>query len=312
MCRSSFAGPGSTGAPVPHGRGVTLRIPKSSCSSFLYSRLPPPPPPPGALSPVPGTLSPAQVLQPEPEGELGPTADPLGAVRGGRGGLQQRGHGQGPRPGFSALVQFQGTAQRQLVCDWLSHATATEPLTLPTTLQRGGVFTAFYREVRGCPVESGAHTQVDRASQSAGTLGVGRTVSDLCSLRCQLTSSPPNLSVTQVPLAPRKQAVFQWGRAGVPEGQGAALTHRTEGGRSWESCLGASVPSSETATAAAASAPSHRTALTSRGFGWIRAWARQVIPSPWPLSGACSAHDLPTAEWRGAWGLEDAPHPQSQ
>lgn len=108
MFCSSFAGPGSTRAPVAHGRGVTLRVPKSSCSSPHPS-----PPCPSAFSPVLGNgPSPAQVLQPEPEGILGPSADPLFAFCGGGGRLQQRGHGQGQRSDFS-LLQFHGTAQRQ-------------------------------------------------------------------------------------------------------------------------------------------------------------------------------------------------------
>lgn len=61
---------------------------------------------------------------------------------------------------------------------------------------------------------------------------------------------------------------------GVLECQGEVITYRTEDGRFWGRCLGASVPSSVAATAAATSGPSHVKALTSLGFGWIRAWGQ--------------------------------------
>lgn len=56
-------------------------------------------------SPLPG-----QMLQPEPEGELGPRADPLCVLRGGWGRPQQRGHGQGQRSSSSVLLYFHRTA----------------------------------------------------------------------------------------------------------------------------------------------------------------------------------------------------------
>lgn len=57
-------------------------------------------------------------------------------------------------------------------------------------------------------------------------------------------------------------------------GEAEALTYRTEGGRSRGRCVSVSVPSSAAATAAAISGPSHIKALTSLGFGWIRAWGQ--------------------------------------
>lgn len=90
---------------------------------------------------------------------------------------------------------------------------------------------------------------------------------------------------------------------GYLEGQAEALTYGMERGSSRGRCLGASVPSSVAATTAAISGPSHIKALTSLGFGWIRAWSQTCGSLSHGLSrGLFLTAAYPQMEWRETWG----------
>lgn len=108
-----FQSPGlGAGAPcsvLPCRPWVHLHMVGVSHWGFPGAFVPPPPSPsqtiqPNAAEPSSLLPLPAQMLQPEPEGKLGPSADPLFAFSCGWGCPQQRRHRQGQRSSSSIFL----------------------------------------------------------------------------------------------------------------------------------------------------------------------------------------------------------------